>query len=237
MWQYFNPIESSVLKFRQHRIRLVFTSLKSTSSSSSSTKSPSWSTLSVALQMHCWAFGLTSINHTYDCLKCVSVFEGNGPSQGCQDIDMYYIGIVFSKCRKYIFWKEEENILLSMISGWLSFAACDAMLPNDWWTGLVIWMVSIAPVLSPLFHLHCKPCVKAEENFPYKCPGWCNVGPTIGDPTWIRQQATASPVISWQFAINHCVPPSDSLSHPIISNLGPGLHNFFLRYIYMTDLY
>ena len=164
---------------------------------------------SVISWRRCWNYLI------YSRSKCVSVFEGNGPSQGRQDIDMYYIGIVFSKCRKYIFWKEEENILLSMISGWLSFAACDAMLPNDWWTGLVIWMVSIASVLSPLFHLHCKPCVKAEENFPYKCPGWWNVGLTIGDPTWIRQQATASPVISWQIAINHCVPPSDSLSHPI----------------------
>ena len=40
--------------------------------------------------------------------KCVSVLKGNGPSQGCQDIYMYYIGIVLHKRRRYIFRKKSS---------------------------------------------------------------------------------------------------------------------------------
>ena len=47
----------------------------------------------------CWNYLI------YCCSKCVSEFKGIGPIQGCQDIFMYYIGIVFSKKRKYIFRK------------------------------------------------------------------------------------------------------------------------------------
>ena len=36
------------------------------------------------------------------------MLKGNGPIQGCQDIYMYYIGIVLPKRRKYIFRKKSS---------------------------------------------------------------------------------------------------------------------------------
>ena len=43
----------------------------------------------------------------YTRLKCVSVLKGNGPIQGCQG--MYYISIILSKRKKYIFRRKEKT--------------------------------------------------------------------------------------------------------------------------------